>query len=240
MIITPDWSLASPIRAISTTRLGGHSQGLYAGRNLAQHVGDDRHVVQKNREELTHWLGDTTITWLNQVHGVDVVCLDEDFTHAHGDAVYTRKPGGACAVLSADCLPVLLADAQGDVVAAVHCGWRSLSRGILVNTLAKMGGSASRIHAWLGPAIGPKVYEVGEEVRNAFMAHNPKAATGFIPQGEHWLANLYHLATQSLQECGVKHITGGEYCTSSDEKRFYSYRRDGPTGRQATLIWLEA
>lgn len=239
MILQPDWQVPEHVKAFSTTREGGNSQGLYAGWNLGQHVGDDRDVVQSNRDLLTQWTGNASVTWLNQVHGVEVACVDRSTSLLPADASYATCPKRVCAVLSADCLPVLLCDNKGEVVAAVHCGWRGLSRGILVNTLAKMKVLAEQVHAWLGPAIGPEVYEVGDEVREAFMAHNPKAQTSFVRHEDRWLANLYQLARQSLEECGVKNISGGQYCTYSDPERFYSYRRDGLTGRQATLIWIE-
>ena len=177
--------------------------------------------------------------WLRQVHGTRVVRLDQVVSSPEADAAVTRRRNLVCAVRVADCMPVLLADESATVVGAAHAGWRGLSSGVIENTVHAMGTSGGELLAWLGPAIGPKVDEVGEEVRSAFLSRDAAAEAAFSPARRgHWLLDLYSVARQRLRACGVERISGGGYCTYSEPQRFHSYRRDGTTGRMAACIWL--
>ncbi len=239
----------------------------YAQFNLAMHVGDAPHKVAANRSLLRQ----TQIVqpgsaaslilpgepfWLNQVHGTLVLdaaagarsdgpCSPQPQPPPDADGSFTRLPGQVCAVLTADCLPLLLCADDGSVVAAVHAGWRGLADGVIESAVTAMGIAPARLLAWLGPAIGPGAFEVGVDVRDAFCVHDPQAARAFVVQGEgadkerKWFCDLYRLARQRLVTQGVVRITGGACCTYSDKQRFYSFRRDGVTGRMAALIWLE-
>lgn len=239
---TADWPAPPRVRSLLTTRVGGFSGGSWAGFNLASHVGDDPAAVAANRQRLAAMLPSAPC-WLEQVHGVDIVeCSAAPAVGAvppHADAAFTRVPGVVCAVLTADCLPLLLADDAGSVVAAAHAGWRGLCNGVIERTVAAMGCSPARLHAYLGPAIGATAFEVGDEVRAAFLAADPLAGAAFAPlvPGK-WLADLAMLARQRLAALGVRSVSGGELCTLSDAQRFYSYRRDGVCGRMASLVWL--
>ncbi|MBE9515618.1 MAG: peptidoglycan editing factor PgeF [Proteobacteria bacterium] len=240
--LLPEWPAPSSVRAAVTTRLGGHSLSPYGDFNLAAHVGDDVDSVQQNRSLLTSALRlPAEPVWLNQVHSSVVVdAADKSVNTIEADASYT-KGGGVCAVMTADCLPVLFCNRAGSVVAAAHAGWRGLANGILEKTVAAMNCEPQEILAWLGPAIGPMAFEVGEEVRDAFIAQHAVAEDAFIAQGNNkWLADIYALARTHLQAVGVTQFYGGDYCTFTDEQRFYSYRRDGVTGRMASLIWLDS
>jgi len=241
MLIFPDWPVPANVKAVSTTRLGGGSQQPYQGLNLGLHVGDDAKHVQRNRTLLQQELELVeSPAWLNQIHSNRVLDLTAPLlTVPDADGSYTQQSGIACTVMTADCLPVLLCDKAGTQVAAVHAGWRGLADGIIEAALEKFTVPADQILAWLGPAIGPDAFEVGSEVREQFMAVIPQAEQAFKPCGEKWLADLYLLARQRMQQFGVTDIYGGEYCTFGDPKQFYSYRRDGVTGRQASLIWLD-
>jgi YfiH family protein len=237
--IIPDWPAPANVRALTTTRHGGVSLPPYDSLNLGDHVGDEPHAVAENRRRLCDGLGlPAAPHWLSQVHGTG--CCDAALvpTGSEADAQFATRPGVVCAVLTADCLPLLLCDAAGRRVAAVHAGWRGLLHGVIENSIQAMG-AGSELLAWLGPAIGPTAFEVGEEVRHAFVAHDPRAEVAFAPAGaDRWLADLYLLARQRLTACGVSRVYGGEFCTYADSERFYSYRRDGQTGRFASLIWL--
>ncbi|MCG9082710.1 peptidoglycan editing factor PgeF [Laribacter hongkongensis] len=238
--LTAGWPAPARVRTLITTRDGGVSLAPYASLNLGQHVGDDPAAVAENRARLRACLPAEPF-WLNQVHGIGVqeACADAPDVPPDADAGFTRQPGVVCAVMTADCLPVLLADRSGSVVAAAHAGWRGLCNGIIEATIARMAVPASDILAWLGPAIGPDAFEVGPEVRTAFMAHDPTAASAFaaIPDGK-YLADIYLLACQRLNACGVTEVHGGDACTVTERERYFSYRRDGRTGRMASLIWL--
>lgn len=244
--IIPDWPAPACVHALMTTRAGGASRPPYDSFNLAAHVGDDPAAVQENRRRLLEHLPAEPL-WLTQVHGTAVAQAGHDETGVVADAAVARAPGRVCAVLTADCLPVLLCDERGSVVAAAHAGWRGLVAGVLEETVRSMGIGAARILAWLGPAIGPDAFEVGEEVRQAFIEHDPLAATAFRPAlpgtldelPRKWLADLYALARLRLAGVGVERVHGGGACTWRDADRFYSYRRDGRTGRMAALIWRE-
>jgi len=237
LFVIPDWSAPEQVHAGTTCRQGGVSLPPYDSLNLAQHVGDDPQAVAQNRQRLA-LPGEPC--WLQQVHGVKVAKLDAPTTDIiEADAAYTRQVGVICAVLTADCLPVLLCDTSGSEVAAIHAGWRGLCDGVIEATVGHFSASTDKLMAWLGPAIGPEVYEIGEEVRQSFVDRDPQATQAFVAtRPGHWLMDLYALARQRLQHLGVGQISGGQYCTYQDATRFYSYRRDGITGRMASLIWL--
>jgi len=236
----PDWEIPANVRALQTTRIGGVSRAPWDGFNLGDHVGDAPDAVAANRALLRAKLpGDPF--WLKQVHGTVAVDVDKWPEINQGDAAYARQPGKICAVMTADCLPVLFCDRQGAVVAAAHAGWRGLLAGVLESAVGAMQVVPGNILAWLGPAIGPACFEVGREVRDAFVAGDPAASLAFkscANEGK-WLCDIYLLARQRLQRMGITAISGGEACTVSEGDRFFSYRRDGVTGRMASLIWLE-
>ena len=221
-----------------TTRLGGVSQGPYASLNLGSHVGDDAAAVAANRAQLRSMLPAEPV-WLNQVHGTQVIRADTASGVPDADASFTRIPNTVCAVLTADCLPVLFCARDGSAVAAAHAGWRGLAAGVLEATLNAMQVPPAEVMVWMGAAIGPDAFEVGAEVRDTFIASHPSAASAFQPHQPQWLADIYTLARIRLTACGVRAIYGGGLCTYTDAARFYSYRRDGVTGRMATLIWLD-
>ena len=261
--IIPDWPAPANVRALQTTRDGGVSVGAYATLNLGDHVGDDPVAVARNRALLRATLPADPV-WLKQVHGDIVADADRTVGVPDADAAVARQPGKVCAVMTADCLPLLLCDEAGTVVAAAHAGWRGLAGGVVEATVKAMNVAPEQLLVWLGPAIGPQAFEVGEEVRQAFMAHDPQAAKAFVPcvgralaqrvglkadlqscsagdaeSGvQKWLADIYLLARQRLAHLGVKRVYGGGLCTYTDTERFYSYRRDQATGRMASLIWL--
>lgn len=244
-ILHPDWPAPANVCAVSTTRIGGFSQPPYDGFNLAAHVGDEPIAVEKNRALLKQMLDlPADPHWLNQVHGKHVTLLTDGMpTNPQADAAVALGSEQVCVVMTADCLPVLFCDRAGTRVAAAHAGWRGLAAGVLEASLDSLAVDASEVLVWLGPAIGPQVFEVGEEVRQQFIAHDANAALAFSPSGRkaeqaYWLADLYLLAKQRLEHAGVQHIYGGAYCTYTDHARFFSYRRDNSSGRMATLIWL--
>lgn len=244
-LITPVWPAPASVQAFSSTRQGGVSATPWDQLNLGDHVNDCPQHVNANRQRLADQLGlpAQRFAWLNQVHGTEVVELKtQHLDHLPpADASYTREPGVVCAILTADCLPVLLCNSQGNLVGAAHAGWRSLCGGVLENLISAMGEPAENLMAWLGPAIGPNHFEVGPEVRQAFISHSPQAARAFTSLGArpgHYMADIFQLAGQRLRKAGVNTISGGGFCTVSDSQSFYSYRRDGQTGRMATLIAL--
>jgi YfiH family protein len=238
-LLQADWPAPKWVRAFQTLRTGGCSKGVWADFNLGDHVGDDPVFVAANRRALRQLLPAEPV-WLKQVHGTATV--DAGFLPKilEADAAFSREPNGVCAVMTADCLPVLFCDRAGTVVAAAHAGWRGLLAGVLEETILKMAVSPNNLLVWLGPAIGPNCFEVGDEVRSAFVEISPEAAQAFRPHGVgKWLADIYLLARQRLLACGVEAVSGGDLCTVSDPARFFSYRRDGVTGRMASLIWIE-
>lgn len=237
----PDWPLPHGVRALQTTRCGGVSQGPWRSFNLGDHVGDDAAHVADNRALLSAALP-AAPRWLRQVHGTAVFSADSvEMAVPEADAAVARRAGVVCAVMTADCLPILICDRAGSVVAAVHAGWRGLRAGVIEASVAAMQVAPKDLTVWLGPAIGPGAFEVGAEVREAFVADDPIAAEAFIPgTGGRWLGNLYMLARQRLRVAGVTEIHGGNSCTLAEPERYFSYRRSGVTGRMATLIWREA
>ncbi|WP_241609470.1 purine nucleoside phosphorylase YfiH [Rosenbergiella australiborealis] len=240
-LIIPNWSVPQSVRAVSTTRIGGVSDAPWHSFNLGTHVGDDSDAVNSNRNRLIT-IADLPHPpyWLNQVHSNRVVEVDgANGEIVDADASYTRAVGKVCVVMTADCLPVLFCNRQGTQVAAAHAGWRGLCDGVLENTLATFDDHSKEIIAWIGPAIGPNAFEVGPEVREAFIQSDAQAAQCFIPQGNKFLADLAQLAELRLQRAGVTAISQSRRCTFSEDAHFFSYRRDGKTGRMATLIWLE-
>ncbi|MGM0769466.1 MAG: peptidoglycan editing factor PgeF [Pseudomonadota bacterium] len=241
-VIKPDWPAPVQVKALSTTRLGGVSESPWSSMNLGSHVGDDPARVTANRQRLAEATGiaPANIGWLDQVHGTDVVALPANGT-PRADASYTFEAGYACVIMTADCLPVLLCDVSGTRVGAAHAGWRSLCGGVIESLVKEIGGRPAELMAWLGPAIGPTQFEVGPEVRDAFQRHDTAAISAFSDNGArpgHFMADIYLLARQRLAACGVPQVYGGDFCTVSEPQRFYSYRRDGQTGRMASLIWL--
>jgi YfiH family protein len=239
-LIVPDWPAPARVRAASTTRLGGVSAPPYNSLNLAEHVGDDPTWVAENRRRLAAAVGYAgEPAWLEQVHGVEVVDAGVVCAPVVADAAWTRAPGRPCVVMTADCLPVLLCDRAGTMVAAAHAGWRGLAGGVIAATVAEMKAPPMELLAWLGPAIGPVAFEVGDEVRAAFLELDGGNAACFRPSpAGRWLADIYDLARRQLRGLGVTAIYGGEFCTFGESERFFSYRRENPTGRMATLIWL--
>lgn len=239
--ITPDWPTPDRVRAFSTTRLGGVSRPPYDALNLAKHVADADQSVMQNRDFLRRQLAlPHEPKWLDQVHGVRVVDAAAAKIEESADGAYASQPGQVCVVMTADCLPVLLCRADGSAVAAVHAGWRGLASGILQAGIEQLPGQGE-VLAWLGPAIGPSAFEVGAEVRDQFVAQQPHYAQAFQPvDAQHYLADLYALARMVLVRRGVQRIYGGQWCTVNQPDLFFSYRRDGATGRMASLIWLES
>lgn len=228
------------MHACCTTRSGGVSLGLYRSLNLGDHVGDTPEQVARNRELLRIALNlPAEPLWLRQVHRCEVAEIDHATPGCVADASIARRPGQVCVVLTADCLPLLICDRRGRQVAAVHAGWRGLAAGVIESTLTALGEAPQDLLVWLGPAIGPTAFEVGPEVRDAFLAADPGAASAFSHRsGGKWLADIYALARARLAQAGVSQVYGGSDCTYSDPDRFYSFRRDGVTGRMASLIWL--
>lgn len=240
--VLPDWDVPARVRALVTTRAGGVSGGAHASLNLGLRCGDEVGAVLENRRRLSALLPASPV-WLRQVHGCGV--LPATPAHAgraelEADASVTTLPRTVCAVLVADCMPVFLADERGEAVGLAHAGWRGLSAGVIEATVAAFPCAPARLVAWLGPAIGPQSYEVGDEVRAAFVSQDIQATGAFVPtRPGHWLADLYLLARRRLSRCGVERVSGGTFCTYSEPERFFSFRRDRVTGRMAALAWLE-
>ena len=237
--IYPDWPAPSLVKSLVTTRACGVSKGAYEGLNLGDHVGDSQVDVTQNRTVLREQLP-ADPQWLKQVHGNTVAYVDHLKEQVEADAAIAKRPNNVCAVLTADCMPVLFCASDASVVGAAHAGWRGLSAGVLEQTVAEMEYKPERMLAWLGPAIGPQAYEVGDEIRRVFVNDMPAAAAAFkgIGAGK-WLADIYALARLRLERIGITQIYGGNFCTYNEPERFYSFRRDGLTGRMASLIWIE-
>ena len=247
--ILPDWPAPAGVRALSTQRPGGASTGPYASFNLGDHVGDAPEAVAENRRRLAAAAGlPAEPLWLRQIHGANVADLDAaSVPSAPADAAFTRRRGRVCTILTADCLPVLLAAETGEWVAAAHAGWRGLAAGVIEATVTAVRAAAgaadlppAKLLAWLGPAIGPRHFEVGAEVREALLAADAGAEAAFVPNARgRFMADLAQLTRRRLAALGIDRIYGGNECTFEDAEHYFSHRRDGVTGRQATLIWRE-
>ena len=245
--IIPDWPAPANVRTCVTTRKGGHSAPPYERNNLGLHVGDNAENVHQNRRDVCNALELTkSPQWLEQIHGVKVINAKNDGLVRTADGCFSHELGQACVVMTADCLPILLCDKKGTQVAAIHCGWRSLAKGIAFRAVQKFTCPAKNIMAYFGPAISQKHFEVGIDVLEAFfkasrnLKHTESIAAAFIPAQRplHFYADIYALARAELNALGITDIYGGEACTYVDNEHFYSYRRDGITGRMASLIWL--
>ncbi|WP_282065133.1 peptidoglycan editing factor PgeF [Vibrio rotiferianus] len=238
--ILPNWPAPKNVKAFASTRVGGFSSAPYQGLNLGAHVGDDPSIVEKNRAWLAQQANmPSAPIWLNQTHSTVVAQVSAPTTQVlDADGVFTSASNVVCSAMTADCLPVLLTNTQGSQVAAVHAGWRGLANGIVENALELFSGE---VMAWLGPAIGPQAFEVGEDVLQAFVDFDSQAHQAFTPRDVEgkWLADMSKLATQRLNKLGITQVFDSGLCTFQDKEDFYSYRRDGVTGRQATFIWIE-
>ncbi len=240
LFVLPDWPAPETVGALTTTRRGGSSEGVYGTFNLALHVGDDREAVLANRGALVARLGlPRSPCWLRQVHGTRVIDAATETPDPGADGVFAAVPGYACVVLTADCLPVLLCDRAGTRVAALHCGWRGLAKGMIGAGIGALGRPPQELLAWLGPAIGAASYEVDAPVYEAFTASSPDLARAFsFSRPGHWQLDLYSAARSILGALGVPAVYGGGCCTYGEPGRFYSHRRDGQTGRMASLVWI--
>ena len=237
-LIIPNWPAPPNIRALQTTRIGGFSCAPYDSLNLGSHVADSSLDVARNRM-LLNTLMPSEPVWLEQLHGIVVANADSASCLPQADACIATHRSAVCVVMTADCLPVLLCDQQGSVVGAVHAGWKGLAAGVIEAAVKAMNVPANNLMAWLGPAISQQAFEVGAEVRDIFIVADPQAEGAFVSvQNGKWRPDIYALASLRLNALGIKQIYGGDYCTYKDAKRFFSYRRDGVTGRMGTFIWL--
>lgn len=238
--LAADWPAPDNIKAGCSTRCHGVSEGVYQGLNLGDHVDDDPVAVEKNRRLLIESLScPNTLLWLQQTHS-DIAIEHQGAINQPADACYTQQPGKVCVVMSADCLPILMCNQSGTEIAAIHAGWRGMAKGIIEKTLQQLTTPAEQLLVWFGPAISIQHYEVGPEVKQPFMQNNLDVTHCFKPgNGDRCYASLTELAKTTLQQAGIKTIYGGDYCTFEDADLFYSYRRDGITGRQASLIWFD-
>jgi polyphenol oxidase len=242
-LIIPNWPVPANVKALQTTRIGGVSLTPYNSLNLGSHVKDDPIHVAHNRQLLSQFVPSEPV-WLNQVHGINVVDAANTSCQPDADASFTTRKNVVCVTMTADCLPILVCDTAGTTVASIHAGWRSLCDGVIEATIKKLDAKPANLMAWLGPAIGPNAFEVGAEVREQFMVKDAKSELAFKKHGDNqeqdkWLADIYKIATQRLNNLGVTQIYGGDHCTFTEKDQFFSFRRDGVTGRMATLIWLE-
>lgn len=238
--LSAPWPNLASVGTLSTTREGGVSLPPFSSLNLGLHVADNPKHVLQNRALLECYLPKPAV-WLNQMHSADVLNVNEQYNVEQiqtADALYTQLKNQPLAIMTADCLPILLTSYDGSEVAAIHGGWRGLEKGIIKNTLACFKSSANQINAWLGPAIGAKQFEVGAEVAALFNRQSPLFKSAFVMQpNQKYLCDIYLIARIQLQQLGVINISGGEHCTVSQSSEFFSYRRDGKTGRMASLIW---
>ncbi|RLA04962.1 MAG: peptidoglycan editing factor PgeF [Gammaproteobacteria bacterium] len=243
--IAAGWDVPSHVHGLVTLKTGGYSKGVYQGLNLATHVGDDEQLVLKNRELLREQLAlPRQPHWLNQTHSTEVIHLPLKTT-VDADGAWTSQANIVCAVMTADCLPLFFYHPIEHKVAVIHAGWRGLANGIIEKAIQQITDNPEKLKVWLGPAIGPDVFEVGEEVKDIFCAKDPVANDCFklslkesASNKKHYFADIYRLARQRLYNSGVTEISGGNFCTMTDKERFFSYRRDGETGRMASLIWI--
>lgn len=237
--LVPDWPAPANVKALQTTRQGGVSVAPYDSLNLGLHVGDVPLAVNRNRQSLAQLMPSEPV-WLEQVHGTVVTNADAANCVERADASVARQRGSVCVVMTADCLPVLLCDEDGTVVGAAHAGWKGLAGGVIEATVQAMGVAPHKLMAWFGPAISQAHFEVGGEVREAFIKHLPQAAEAFIAQGDEgkYHADIYLLARQRLHALGITRVFGGGRCTYAESDTFFSYRRDNVTGRMGTFIWL--
>ncbi len=239
-VVSANWPAPANVRALTTTRRGGASGGPYASFNLGDHVGDDPEAVRLNRARLREVLAlPAEPAWLKQVHGTTVIDAAGVTPGVTADGAWTDRPGVVCAVLTADCLPIFVCDRKGTKVALLHAGWRGLAGGIVASGLRMLNAPPEELLVCLGPAIGPDSYEVGDDVRQAFVAGDSGAVEAFQPvRAGRWRADVYALARRQLRQQGVHAVYGGERCTLREHDMFYSFRRDGTTGRMASLLWL--
>jgi len=237
--LIPDWQAPANVKALQTTRQGGVSAAPYDSLNLGDHVGDAPLAVERNRILLNTLLPSEPV-WLEQVHGTIVANADSASCLPQADACIARHRAAVCVVMTADCLPVLLCDTQGSVAGAAHAGWKGLAAGVIESTVQAMDVAPQNLMVWLGPAISQDAFEVGDEVRALFVDVDAQAASAFIPgRSGKWYADIYTLARLRLNALGITRIYGGNYCTYRESEHFFSYRRDGATGRMGTFIWLE-
>ena len=245
-MIAAKWPAPNNIKAFTTTREGGVSKSPFSSNNLGAHVGDCPNDVKKNRDILATELPNPPV-WLNQTHSTDIFHINQTSLSSlienpnviNADASFTKLTHTVCCVMTADCLPILITNRRGNTVSSVHAGWRGLADGIVEKSVAMFNDTPNDLIIWLGPAIGPAAFEVGDDVYNQFIALDILFKKAFTPLGDKYLANIYQLATLKLEKLGITNVYGGEYCTYTNESLFYSYRRDGQTGRMASVIWIE-
>jgi polyphenol oxidase len=239
--IIPNWPAPANVHALQTNRKAGYSLAPFNSLNLGDHVQDNPIYVAQNRQLLSQYLPSEPV-WLHQVHGVNIVDAAQTNCVPDADASFSTRKNVVCVTMTADCLPVLLCDVNGTIVSAVHAGWRGLCDGALESSIHAVCRAANiesnQLMAWLGPAIGPNAFEVGAEVRAKFVAIDSKSEAAFVNRGDKYLCDLYKIATQRLNNLGVTQIYGGDHCTFTEKDQFFSFRRDGDTGRMATLIWM--
>ena len=239
-LLWADWPAPAKIRALTTTRAGGVSELNFESLNLADHVDDDIARVNENRQRLCQHLKIPPPLWLKQVHGIKVANAQMATRPVEADAIVSFQAGVACAVMTADCLPLLFCNQSATKVAAAHAGWRGLANGVIEATVEAMQENSNALMVWLGPAIGPQQFEVGQDVFDTFVKYDREAEKAFVQTDDtHFLADIYQLARQRLKKLGIEAVYGGGLCTYSDEDRFYSFRRNPVTGRMASLIWIE-
>lgn len=240
-VLWADWPAPKNIKAMTTTRVGGVSLGPYSSLNLADHVDDKLEHVTHNRQIISQSLNIQEPVWLKQVHGIQVADAATALHHAEADAIFSNQKNQVCAVLTADCLPLLFCNQIASKVAAAHAGWRGLAEGVIEQTVEALQESPDDIMVWLGPAIGARCFEVGQDVYDTFVSQTTEAALAFTKtDAEHYLADIYQLARLRLKNLGIEKVYGGGLCTYSDEERFYSFRKNKITGRMASMIWISS
>lgn len=239
-IIKPDWPAPTSVHACTTLRMGGYSEAPFNALNMSVNAGDNLENVLSNRFLVMEALSlPSEPTWLKQVHDNRVICLDGFNDSNEADGSFAKTPNKVCVVLTADCLPVLITNRSGSFVCALHAGWRGLARGIIAQAIKALKRGDDELLVWLGPAIGPKAFEVGPEVRDEFLQLDPDLNSAFTQSvGDRWLADIYAIARTQLTKLGIDQIYSGNYCTYSDPKRFYSYRRDKIKAAMASMIWM--